>query len=89
MTETQEPVAWMHPTTGWAHESRAEVAAHCMHGTEPIPLYTAPAHPHGDDAMGQVLDALSWALDMLGPNEDYRVRYDEAAALLAALQVKP
>ena len=41
-----EPVAWLHPTAGWAHTSRAEVANHCIKGwPQPIPLYASPPSP--------------------------------------------
>jgi len=37
-----EPVAWLHPTAGWAHERREQVAIHChKDGPDPVPLYFA------------------------------------------------
>ena len=38
-----EPVAWMHPTAGWAATSHDFVTSHCRKdGPQPVPLYAAP-----------------------------------------------
>lgn len=39
-----EPVAWLHPTAGWAHANYHQVRNHCFNdGPMPVPLYRAAA----------------------------------------------
>lgn len=37
-----EPVAWMHPTAGWVHQDKQQIAMHCStDGPKPVPLVIA------------------------------------------------
>lgn len=45
-----EPVAWMHPTAGWARTKYHSVLVHCRKdGPKPIPLYALHPNQEGGE----------------------------------------
>lgn len=51
LAQAEQPVAWMHPTAGWASANYDAVLPHCRNdGPKPIPLY---AHPPAKREAGE------------------------------------
>lgn len=60
-----EPVAWLHPTAGWAHADKTVISPHCLNdGSDggPIPLYAAPPATGSAGALagGALEDVVEW-----------------------------
>lgn len=76
LAQAEQPVAWMHPTAGWASANYDAVLPHCRNdGPKPIPLY---AHPPAKREAGETA-----APDTPSPQSHLRVTdlHVEAAKL--------
>lgn len=50
-------VAWLHPTAGWVHHDRQQVAMHCRKdGPGPVPLYARRATADVTEAANAIID---------------------------------
>lgn len=85
-----EPVAWLHPTAGWASASYDDIRPHCQNnGPMPVPLYsTPPAAPVR--VTEKMIDASAKALaERNGSNRWEAFKGIAEAALTSALSASP